>query len=314
MAEYTEERSGEEFAETMPSRTFAAGAVQGHAPPTAVGEDTRAERDPRRSRRWIGRVHHLALHRLQPGARAALGRPSGGDGPVLPEHGDRALHAGHRRDRRLRLRALLEALGAHLLRLRVYTQHLPRVGHERGDHLRLPRRVRRGRRALHHHHRAHLAGDRAHHLAGRLPDAREGRVLQGGPDVRVPVHRDLRCPRVERRAGSVANGHGVRTHPADGGGADHGHPERARLRGCRRGKQPGAEQLDPGQRLRHGGVRPEDRLPDHGRAAGRARDRLDGPSGRGEPRPVLEVVEGRQRRAVLSRSGSSACSPSSPSP
>ena len=152
-----------------------------------------------------GRVDHLALHHLPGGA----GLPVGGGGrrpdAVLHKHGDRTLHARDRGDRHHRLHALLEALGAGVLLLRDPPERLARRGDERGDDTDVRPRLRQPDGA--DHHRAHLPGLRSDHLAGRLPDAGEGRVRQGRPGARLLAGGGDRR-RLAPGLGRPAGGHG----------------------------------------------------------------------------------------------------------
>jgi hypothetical protein len=100
--------------------------------------------DRGRDRAGLRRVHPLALHHLPGRSRVPVGgRPRGGD-PVLHQHGDRALHPGHRRDRPDRLQPLLAALGAVLRRADLPGQRLAGLDHQLGHHghLHLRRRER----------------------------------------------------------------------------------------------------------------------------------------------------------------------------
>ena len=89
-----------------------------------------------------GRVHHLAVHGLDRRARLSVGRGAQRDRAVLPQHGDRALHAGHGRDRRGRLRPVLEAVGRAVLPLHDRAEHVARMGDERRDDPDVPDRRR----------------------------------------------------------------------------------------------------------------------------------------------------------------------------
>ena len=179
-------------------RQPAADALQGHARAAAARQGPRPERHPRGTRRGIRGVHHLAVHGVDGRPRLSVGGGAQRDRPVLPEHGDRAVHAGHRRNRRGRLRPLLEAVGRAVLRLHDRAEHVARLGDERGDDLHVPHG--RWQCPAHHVWRPRRLGRCAHGLAGRLSDTRAGAVLQGGAHARLSRDRDRRR-RSRRRRG-----------------------------------------------------------------------------------------------------------------
>ena len=109
--------------------------------------------------------------------------------PVVLEHGDRALHARHRRDGADRLQPLLEVLGPGVRRDGVPPEPVARLGDELGHDADLPvRREPEGHR--HRHARGHRRG--AHAGAGRLRRARAADLPQGGGDRPVRDRRRLR--------------------------------------------------------------------------------------------------------------------------
>ena len=114
--------------------------------------------------------------------------------------------------------------------------------------------------------------DRDHHparhrrdpdrLAGRLPDRREAGVHQGRGGPGVHRRRTPRRDQGDRVRGHVQRRHELRDVPEGDRARD---PRRRAGRGRRRRReQPGAEQLDPRQGLRHGPLRAAHRLADHG--------------------------------------------------
>ena len=245
-------------------------------PEPCPAQGPRPRGDRGRDRAGLGRVHPLALHHLPGRARLPVGGGRRGGDPVLHQHGDRALHPGHRRDRPDRVQPLLAALGPVLRRADLPGQRLAGVDHQLGHagHLHLRRRQREAAG----HPRAGLDRHRPDHGPGGLHHGRAGRVLQGRDHPVLPRgrhrHRDHRRPgrRCRTRSpGSAACPRACRwpwscrRWPSPGPGR----PE------------PGPEQLDAGQGLRHGRPRPPPGLAGHRRARGRARHRLHLPRGRG---------------------------------
>ena len=185
-----------------------------HPPPAAPrgpGDAGRADAvlaadrpgDHRRRRRpGLRRVHPLPVHRLPGRAGLRLGRAGRPAHPVLPQHGDRALHAGHRRDGADRLQPVLAALGPGLRDPDLLRQPVAGLGDQLGDagHLPVRRRaaVDRDRHAA--RHRADPdPGPGGLRRAGAGPDAqgRRGAAADRG-------RRDLRHRR--RRVGRPAAG------------------------------------------------------------------------------------------------------------
>ena len=186
----TQSRPGERDVRFGRQRQPSADAVSRHARTAAAWARARPQRDPGRARRRLRRVHHLALHDGDRRHLLPVGRGAERDGAVLPQHGDRALHAGHRRDRGGRVRAFLEAVGRAVLSVHDPAEHVAWLGHQRRDHPGLPGGSHR--RAAGDHRRARRLGRGPHRLPHRLSDARARAVLQGGPDARVSGHRDRR--------------------------------------------------------------------------------------------------------------------------
>ena len=122
-----------EFFDPVRERQPAADALPGHARAAAARQGPRPERHPRGTGRGLRGVHHLAVHGLDRGARLSVGRGARRDRAVLPQHGDRALHARHGRDRRVGLRPLLEAVGRAVLPLHDRAEHVAWMGDERRD-------------------------------------------------------------------------------------------------------------------------------------------------------------------------------------
>ena len=112
------------MAETVSSKASADGWNEPtkNLPPLEVGscqihcrwETHRGERDPAGHGARLRRVADLALHHHPGGGRAAVARDPGFPVAVLPQHGDRTLHPGDRRDRRDGLQPFLETLGSYL--------------------------------------------------------------------------------------------------------------------------------------------------------------------------------------------------------
>ena len=206
--------------------------------------------------RRLRRVHPLAVHQRQRGDRVPLPGRRRRDHPVLPQHGDRALHARHGRDRDRRVRALLEAVGHPLLLLRGRAEHLAGLGDRRRDDVDLPRgRVTDRDRD----HRAAVDRGGVDDVAGRLQVARARGVLQGRADDRLPDRRDLR----RDRPVGVGRAEGERVelrHAADRRRRDLDTARRPRLRGRGRRQQPRPVQLDPREGLRDGRLRAQDRI------------------------------------------------------
>ena len=117
--------------------------VGGAGPPgsAAAAPAARAERDPDRRRHRERRVHPVPVHRLAGRPRVPVGRGGRDPRAVLHQHGDRALHAGDRRDRDRRLHADVEGLGR---RARGRARSSPRSGRAGR---RRPPRSRRSRSA-----------------------------------------------------------------------------------------------------------------------------------------------------------------------
>ncbi len=170
----------------------------------AAAPADRAERDPDRRRHRQRRVHPLPVHRLAGRARVPVGRRRRRPRAVLHQHGDRALHAGHRRDRDRRLHAHVEAVGRHPRGRRDPRHHVAGLGHVGRHHRdvrlrrRRPERDRHRRAARHRHH--------ADGVTGRLPDRREAPVHQGRRRARAargrPLRRDQRGRPIATRARS----------------------------------------------------------------------------------------------------------------
>ena len=178
------------------------------------------------------------------------------DDPVLPQHGDRALHARHGGDRDRRFCALLEAVGDPVLLLRGRPEHLAGLGDRGRDDVDLPhRRVTDRDRD----HRAAVDRGGVDDVARRLQVARARRVLQGRADDRLPDRRDLRRHRPVR----VGRAEGERVelrHAADRRRGDLDAARRPRLRGRGRRQQPRPVQLDPREGLRDGRLCAQDRV------------------------------------------------------
>ena len=81
----------------------------------------------------VGRVHPVAVHRLAGGPHLPVGRRARRRHAVLPQHGDRALHAGDGGDRAHRLQPVLEALGSGARDHGVLREPLAGMGAERVD-------------------------------------------------------------------------------------------------------------------------------------------------------------------------------------
>ena len=73
----------------------------------------RPQHHPDRGRHRQRRVHPVPVHRLAGRAGLPVGGGRRHPRAVLHQHGDRALHAGHGRDRARRLHAAVEAVGRH---------------------------------------------------------------------------------------------------------------------------------------------------------------------------------------------------------
>ena len=77
----------------------------------------------------------------QAGVGAAVAGDPGFPVAVLPQHGDRTLHPGDRRDRRDRLQPLLETLGDSIRPWRDLAERFPWLGGERSHVADLPHRL-----------------------------------------------------------------------------------------------------------------------------------------------------------------------------
>ncbi len=139
----------------------------------AAAPADRAERDPHRRRHRQRRVHPVPVHRLAGRARVPVGRGRRRPRAVLHQHGDRALHARHRRDRDRRLHAAVEAVGRDPRRRRDPRHDVARLGDLGRD--RRDVRVRRRRPERDRDRRPARDRRDADRLAGRLPDGREAR-------------------------------------------------------------------------------------------------------------------------------------------
>ncbi len=84
----------------------------------------------RRGRCWavVRRVRVVAVHRVAGRPDPAVGRARRRRDAVFPQHGSRALHARHRRDRGDGIQPVLEALGARLRRARATSRISGRDG------------------------------------------------------------------------------------------------------------------------------------------------------------------------------------------
>ena len=256
----------------------------------------RPERDPGRRRRRQRRVHPVPVHRLQGRARVPLGRRRRRRGPVLHQHGDRALHARDRADGDHRLPAAVEAVGPDPRAAGAARHVVARLGHERGDGHDVP--VRRRRRERDRDRGA------ARRSGSRSPRRRSSTRRSSGSS----SSRSARCC----CSSSIALVAAVSsTAYSDTSQDDHelrhvperdraGDPRRRAGGGRRRRRQqPRAEQLDPRQGLRHGPLRAAHRLADHRRGGGGAVGPvLPLPARRAEHGPLAHVVAPGQPRAV----------------
>ena len=197
------------------------------------------------------------------GPRLPVGRRPQRDVPVLHQHGDRAVHAGHRRDGDCRVRPALATLGLDLLSLHAGAEHVAGLGDRRRHRVHVP--CRWWQRWLHHGR-----GDGRHRLladdvAGRVQDAGARAVLQGRADARLPLGGDRGRHRTIGVGRSPAGGNGHRHAPGFDGDSDHAPAQCARVRRRRRRQQPRAEQLDPRQGFRDGRLHPAHRVADYRR-------------------------------------------------
>ena len=135
------------------------------------------------------------VHRLPGRAGVRLGGAGRPDHPVLPQHGDRAVHARHRGDRAHRIQPVLAALGAGLRAPHLLREPVAGLGHELGDPGHLP--VRRRAALDRHRHADHDRAD-PHAGSGRLRRPRARSDAQGGRGP-APVRRRRR--RRDRRVG-----------------------------------------------------------------------------------------------------------------
>ena len=114
-------------------------------------------------------------------------------GAVRHQHGDRALHPGHRPGRgRRRAFPLVEGLGHPHLRRRAF-QYLAGLGDERDHRLTF---ALGGERHLDHDRGPRGHRGRPHHLTRHLRHRREDRVGEGRPDAGVPGGGAGRGPRL----------------------------------------------------------------------------------------------------------------------
>ena len=124
---------------------------QGAAGARAAWQTHRGERDPAGHGARFRRVADLALHHHAGGGRAAVAGDPGFPFAVLPQHGDRTLHPGDRRDGRDGLQPLLETLGDSIRARRDLAERFPRMGGERSHVADLPLRPQRHYRSLDRH-------------------------------------------------------------------------------------------------------------------------------------------------------------------
>ena len=144
----------------------------------AAAPPGRTERDPDRRRDRERRVHPLSVHRLPGRPRVPVGRGRRDPGAVLRQHGDRALHARHRRDRARRLHAHVEGLGRGPRDRRPPRHRVARLGHRGRDG-----RDVRGRRRRPQRDRDRRPGRHRRHpdrVPGRVPDGREAEFIKIG--------------------------------------------------------------------------------------------------------------------------------------
>ena len=237
----------------------------------------------------------MAVHRIAGRPHPALGRARGRRDTVFPEHGSRALHARHRRNRGDGLQSILEALGPRVRGTGVFRESMARMGDQFGHACVLPVRRLADNDRDRQSARDWLFTDvRTGHLRGaRAPDFRQSR---GGADAGDPGD-DLRDR--ARVVARVAGRHAELRQ--DSRGAEHRVDlRRDRLRRIWRRTEPVPEQLDSRQRVRHGAVRTEAGQPGHRDCdGGPDRAELHLRADAREHGPVAKLVAVRERRAGI---------------